>query len=188
MNKSNTGIGRRIWQAVDTQLGGICIQISLLGLYMFTQWRWPIILLLVLSVVSLYVTLKGPKRSNLGECIDADEAARAHEAYVEELTEYVHGSGIAHEKEATVEQVIGSLLTQRRVLMEAVAYHQTLDAMNQKVIADLLAQRASEGIRLRGWWCTKCDIFNGEERQTHTACRHCNQPKPAVNNQPQPGI
>lgn len=88
------------------------------------------------------------------------------EHYIEELTEYIESSGIAHGREATVEEVIKSLLQYRKELLARLA-------------------EQSSGIHLRGWWCTRivadkgypCDTFNGEEHQLHSICRHCEQPK-----------
>ena len=45
-------------------------------------------------------------------------------------------------------------------------------------LKDELKVSALEGLTVRGWFCMKCDIFNGEEHSKRDICRHCNTDKP----------
>lgn len=38
--------------------------------------------------------------------------------------------------------------------------------------------QSSGGIRLAGWNCPNCKVFNGEEKEPRTHCRHCDAEKP----------
>jgi hypothetical protein len=43
----------------------------------------------------------------------------------------------------------------------------------RKEIRDLRAA----GLRVKGWWCMHCYIFNGEEKEALYECRACDRPK-----------
>lgn len=65
-----------------------------------------------------------------------------------------------------------------RDLASAMATDRNLRANIRDLQSQLTRDARDHGIRIKGWFCMHCDIFNGEERQEHVHCRRCEKPKP----------
>lgn len=161
---------REFQRKLDTPEGGTIIQFGLMISALVFHTFWPVIVLMVLSAfgIMIYIRRKSAPNPRIGEVCQPNP-----------------GIGCAGELITVPSAQMEELLVQRNQLLDAVAYYQTLDDMNQQ-------QSAEAGIKIKGWWCntmiesmypdTKgqlvtCDTFNGEEHSTRSTCRHCDNPK-----------
>ena len=69
---------------------------------------------------------------------------------------------------------IGYLLLERKVkeLEKTIVEKDAIILRQNQELKVLLSS-----ITLKGWWCMKCDIWNGEEHSKREECRHCGTKK-----------